>query len=255
MGRIGSAPDDQTFERIVARAQERGNPSFVWRAGQERRLALVRERVPLAGQRVLDAGCGVGMYVAAFHREGATAFGVEIEPERAAEARRDARRIAAGSVEKLPFADASFDVVFSHEVLEHVGDDAQAIREARRVLRPGGHLVIFTPNRGYPFETHGIVWRGQYHFGNFPLVNYLPAAWRQRLCPHARAYTGRELRRLLAAAGLRVVAQTQIFPGFDNIVARRPGLGRLLRAILYRLEHTPLRVMGLSHFVVATREA
>jgi SAM-dependent methyltransferase len=247
--------DNPTIERIASRAQERGNPSFVWRAGQERRLALLREQVALAGKRVLDAGCGVGMYVAAFEREGATAFGVEIEPDRAGEARRATPRIAAGSVEQLPFADGSFDVVFSHEVLEHVCADAKALREAARVVRPGGHVVIFTPNRWYPFETHGIVWRGRYRFGNFPLVNYLPAAWRQRLCPHARSYTGRQLRRLLSDAGLRVVAHTRIFPGFDNVVARRPGLGRLLRAILYRAERTPLCVLGLSHFIVAKRDA
>ncbi len=246
--------DDQAaLERIAERAQARGNPSFVWRAGQERRLELLQRYVPLAGRRILDAGCGVGMYVAAFQRAGACAFGAEIEPERAGRAALLSPRIVAASVEQLPFADNSFDIVFSHEVLEHVGDDAAALREAARVLRPGGQAAIFTPNRGYPFETHGIVWRGRYCFGNYPLVNYLPAALRRRLCPHARAYTAGELRRLLAAAGLRITAHTQIFPGFDNVAARRPGVGRLLRAILYRLEQTPLRALGLSHFIVAVK--
>jgi SAM-dependent methyltransferase len=247
--------DDQAaLERIAERAQERGNPSFVWRAGQERRLELVQRHVPLAGRRILDAGCGVGMYVAAFERVGACAYGADIEPERAGRATRLASRVVAGSVERLPFVSNSFDIVFSHEVLEHVGDDAAALREAARVVRPGGQVVLFTPNRWYPFETHGIVWRGHYRFGNFPLVNYLPAVWRRRLCPHARAYTAGELRRLLAEAGLRVAVHTQIFPGFDNIVARRPGLGRALRGILYRLERTPLRTLGLSHFIVAIKD-
>lgn len=246
--------DDASLERIRAKAQDRGNPSFVWRAGQERRLDFVRRYVELAGVDVLDAGCGVGMYVTAFARAGARAYGIEIELDRAAEALRESSQIVAGSVETLPFCDACFDLVFSHEVIEHVVDDAAAIREAARVVRPGGHVVVFAPNRWYPFETHGIEWRGQYHFGNIPLVNYLPAPLRNRLCPHARAYTGRQVRRLFRQAGLRIVAHTQIFPGFDNLAARRPGLGRVVRRLLYLLERTPLRVAGLSHFVVGVRD-
>ena len=192
-------------ERIQSRAQARGNPSFVWRAGQERRLDLVRRQASLQGARVLDAGCGTGMYVAAFQRHGASAWGVEIEADRAGEALKVTPNVALASVERLPFARGAFDLVFSHEVIEHVEDDARAIREAARVLRAGGRLALFAPNRWYPFETHGVVWRGTYHFGNYPLVNYLPARWRDRLCPHARAYTRRAIRRLFEGAPLRIV--------------------------------------------------
>jgi SAM-dependent methyltransferase len=240
-------------DRVQARAQTRGNPSFVWRAGQERRLNLVRQHVDLPAARVLDAGCGMGMYVAAFEREGAQAYGIEIEPDRAGAASQVSSRIALASAEALPWADRSFDLVFSHEVLEHVAHDAQAVREAARVLRPGGRLVVFAPNRWYPFETHGIEWRGAYHFGNIPLVNYLPTSWRNRLCPHARAYTRRQIRALFADAPLDILVHTQIYPGFDKIAGRRPILGRLFRVIFYLLEHTPLRIFGLSHFIVAAR--
>jgi hypothetical protein len=51
----------------------------------------------------------------------------------------------------------------------------------------------------------------------------------------------------------RVVVHTQIYPGYDNIVARQPQLGRLLRALTYALEATPLRAFGLSHFLVAEK--
>jgi len=121
------------------------------------------------------------------------------------------------------------------------------------VLRPGGRLVLFTPNRLYPFETHGHYWRGKYHFGNTPLINWLPDALRDRLAPHVRAYTRADLRRLLAPLPLRLLCFTQVYPGYDNIIYRFPRLGRLVRGATYTLENTPLRAFGISHFLVAER--
>jgi hypothetical protein len=68
-----------------------------------------------------------------------------------------------------------------------------------------------------------------------------------------RAYTRRDLRRLLAGLPGSIVHHTQIYPGFDNVVAGRPRLGRWLRRITYALERTPLRGFGLSHFLVVVR--
>jgi SAM-dependent methyltransferase len=194
-----------------------GHPSYVWRAGQERRLDLIRRYAPLEGQRVLDAGCGVGIYVAAFRRFTDAAYGVDLDVEKIARAADGLPNLEVASVEALPFADGSFDV------------------------------------RLYFFETHGCFWRGKYRFGNVPLVNWLPGCWRSRLCPHVRAYTARSLRRLLDGLPVKVVAHTQVFPGFDNVVARCPWLGRWLRRVLYALERTPLRVFGLSHLLVVER--
>ncbi len=242
-------------------AAHRGLPSFVWRAGQERRFQMVRHWAPLAGQRVLDVGCGVGMYTAAFLCETPHVFGVEIECERALEARDRAAGVIQSPGERLPFPDAAFDVVFSHEVLEHVADDRACVAEMVRVTRcpepaegrPGGRIVVFVPNRLYPFETHGIFWRGNYHFGNVPLVNWLPTLLRNRLAPHVRAYTAGGLRHLFDGLPVRVVHHTQIFPGYDNIVARAPTLGRALCAVTYGLECTPLRAFGLSHLLVVEK--
>jgi SAM-dependent methyltransferase len=235
---------------MTEQAALRGNPSFVWRAGQERRLAMTRRYAPLEGRRVLDVGCGMGMYTSAFLRYTSHVFGVEIEADRALEARTRTRGIARAVGETLPFADNTFDVVFSHEVLEHVVDDCLCARELVRVARPGGRIVIFVPNRVYFFETHGIYWRGVYHFGNKPLVNWLPGGLRNRLAPHVRAYSGRGLRQLFDDLPVCVVVHTQIFPGYDNIVARLPRVGRFLQRMTYALEKTPLRFFGLSHFLV-----
>ena len=113
-----------------------------------------------------------------------------------------------------------------------------------------GRLVLFCPNRGYPVETHGVYWRGRYHFGNIPLVNYLPRRWRDRLAPHVNVYTAHDLERLFAGLPVRFIERRIIFGAYDNIIARRPRLVNFLRVILQTLEHTPLQILGLSHFWV-----
>ncbi|MGD8465253.1 MAG: class I SAM-dependent methyltransferase [Anaerolineae bacterium] len=243
------------------RAITLGHPSYVWGFGQERRLDLIRRYAPLEQRRILDVGCGLGMYVRAFRRFSSDVYGVDIDEERVVEASRELPNLSVASAEALPFPDGTFDVVLSHEVVEHVKDDRRALADAVRVLRrpqasanrPGGRLVIFAPNRLYPFETHGAYWRGEYHFGNIPLVNYLPNRWRDRFCPHVKAYTRHGVRRLVDGLPVRVVVHTQIFPGYDKVVRRRPTLGPLLRRATYLLERTPFRIVGLSHLLVVER--
>jgi hypothetical protein len=113
--------------------------------------------------------------------------------------------------------------------------------------------TLTTPNRGYPFETHGIYWRDNYHFGNIPLVNYLPRTLRDRLAPHVRVYTSRDLENLFSGLPVRVVQKTIIFGAYDNIIARWPRLGRAMRTALQWLEKTPARFFGLSHFWVVEK--
>jgi SAM-dependent methyltransferase len=234
----------------------RGHPSYVWRAGQERRLEMIAQAGRLVEgctARVLVDGCGVGLYVQALRRFTPHIYGLDVEPERVAEARQDSRLVAVAAAEALPYPAAAFDLVLSHEVLEHVADDRLAAQEMVRVLKPGGRAVVFVPNRAYPFETHGVFWRGKYRFGNIPLVNWLPEAQRNKLAPHVRAYRARELRELFAGLPVRLVTHTQIYPGYDKVAARRPRLGSLLRRLSYALEKTPLRIFGLSHLLVVER--
>ncbi|RME46521.1 MAG: class I SAM-dependent methyltransferase [Caldilineae bacterium] len=244
--------------RNFQKADVRGVPSLVWRAGQERRLVMIREsaggRLASSG-RVLVDGCGVGMYNHALLRFTPHVFGLDVEADRVREASQRAGGVVVAVGERLPYPDAVFDVVLSHEVIEHVGDDAAYAAEMVRVLKPGGRAVVFCPNRLYPFETHGHYWRGEYHFGNTPLINYLPDRWRNRLAPHVRAYTAAGLRRLFEGLPVRVVRHTQIYPAFDNIIARHPRPGRLLRQFIHALERTPLRCFGLSHWLVLEKHA
>jgi len=230
-----------------------GHPSYVWRYGQDRRLAMIERYAPLESRRILDTGCGLGMYVRAFRQFSGEVYGIDVDADKIAKASRDLPNLKVAPAESLPFEDDFFDVVLSHEVWEHVNDDRAAAREAVRVLRPGGRLVVFVPNRLWPFETHGAFWRGAYHYGNIPLVNWLPDALRNKLAPHVRAYTGRQLRALLERLPVNIVIHTQVFPGYDKIVARRSAVGKILRALTYAAERTPLRIFGLSHLLVAEK--
>lgn len=249
-------------ERNLDKAALCGEPSYMWRAGQQRRLEMI---VRAAGERIkgciLENGCGVGMYVEHLSALGGTIIGLEYDFERAAEARMKSPHIINAAGESLPLPSGTLDLVLSHEVIEHVQDDRSAIREMIRALRspdpasgkPGGRAVIFCPNRCYPFETHGIYWRGKYFFGNKLFVNYLPRAFRDRLAPHVRVYSQRDLQKLFDGLPVKFIERTIIFGAYDNIIARFGALGKILREILQILERTPLKLFGLSHFWVVEK--
>ena len=231
-----------------------GNPSYVWRFGQERRLDMVRDYLRLEGARILDIGCGIGTYVRRFGDFSDEAYGVDIDAARVTEGAQDGvSGLGIALSEHLPFADESFDGVVLNEVIEHVNDDRETLREALRVTKPGGKVIIFAPNRFYPFETHGVYLGKRYVFGNIPMINYLPDVARNRLVPHARAYTRAGLERLSRGLNGRWADWRVIFPGFDNVLASRPKLGRVLRQVTYTLEHTWLQRLGLSHLLVLER--
>jgi hypothetical protein len=80
------------------------------------------------------------------------------------------------------------------------------------------------------------------------LVNYLPRRWRDGL-RHVQVSSG-DLERLFSELPVRFVTRTVVFGAYDNIIARFPGLGQILRITLQALERTPLRILGLSHFWV-----
>lgn len=241
-------------QRNLDKAALRGEPSYVWRAGQQRRLDMV---VRAAGKRItgriLENGCGVGMYVEHLSPFGGEVVGLEYDFERAAEAGENSPHIINAASEFIPLPSSTFDLILSHEVIEHVQDDRAAIREMVRVLKPGGRVVLFCPNRGYPFETHGIYWRGKYRFGNKLFVNYLPRTFRDRLAPHVRVYSNKDLLKLFEGLPVKFNERTIIFGAYDNIIARAGALGKLLRSFLQFLEKTPVKIFGLSHFWVVER--
>jgi len=241
-------------QRNFDKAALRGEPSYVWRAGQQRRFDMI---IQYAGERIkgkiLENGCGVGMYVEHLSPFGGTVIGLEYDFERAAEARTNSPHIINAGGEFIPLPSSTFDLILSHEVIEHVQDDRSAIREMIRILKPGGRIILFCPNRGYPFETHGIYRKGKYHFGNKLFVNYLPRSIRDKLAPHVRVYSKRDLQKLFDGLSVKLIEQTIIFGAYDNIIAKFGPFGKILRGVLQFLEKTPLKIFGLSHFWVVEK--
>ena len=118
-------------------------------AWERRRALLLGEARP--GERVLDLGCGAGRFVAALRAAGADPVGVEL----AEAALERARAVAPGADLRLleddgsiPLEHGSVDLVWCSEVLEHVADGAHLLQEARRVLRPGGRVLVTVPYHG-----------------------------------------------------------------------------------------------------------
>lgn len=151
------------------------------------------------------------------------------------------------SAAKLDYPDSTFDLVTSIEVLEHIAELEQALGEIFRVLTPGGRFAFTTPNKWFPFETHGFIYRGRrYSPARAPFLTWIGPLHRR--LADARVFTAADLRQRLGAAGLAVRSVDYIMPPFD-----RSGVGQRIRAVTDLAERTPLRALGMALVVTAEK--
>jgi SAM-dependent methyltransferase len=142
--------------------------------------------------RVLDLGCGEGYFTARLAQAGAIALGADVSAEalRRARSRHPGLQLQAiDAAGEWPLADASFDLVWAGEVIEHVADTAGWLSEVRRVLRPRGQLVLSTPAHGR-VTMLALALSGRRFDRHFD-----PRS------DHLRFYSARSLRRLLSDFG------------------------------------------------------
>jgi len=165
---------DRDYEHQTHQAEDR----HWWYRGRRTVLkgAIARLGLPEPA-RILDAGCGSGRNMVELARLG-TVTGVELSETSVVLAReRDVGEVVAGSVLEMPFADDSFDLAVSLDVIEHLEDDLGALRELRRTVAPGGALLVTVPAYQWLWSGHDV-------------INH-----------HHRRYTRRTLQRVAEQAG------------------------------------------------------
>lgn len=242
-----------------------GKPGTAFTPGFQRRLDMIEKKIDLKDKKILDMGTGEGVWLEAFAKYTAAEniFASEYDNEQveilkskdslSSKIGIPSRNIVNCAGEKLQFEDNFFDIVFHNEVLEHVQDDTQVLKECLRVLKPDGKLVFFTPNRGWPFEQHGMFFRGKYYWGNIPLLPWMPNFIYKKFAPHVKNYWWGDLRGRIESAGGKITYHTIIFPGFDKLEKKWGGLGKLIKKTLHALEHTFFKFFGISHFVIVEK--
>jgi 2-polyprenyl-3-methyl-5-hydroxy-6-metoxy-1,4-benzoquinol methylase len=175
---------------------------------------------------VLDAGCGLGVYLRLLSQSGSRAIGIDIGEDYLRQAREivskdsasDRMHLALTSVERMGFPNETFDAIICIENLEHVTDDEMAVKEFRRVLKPGGRLIISVPNKWFLFETHGVrvgskVISSPFGLG-IPFLPLLPSRLR-RLFATARVYSPRHLKNLLERNNFKPTTIRFLMPSLD----------------------------------------
>lgn len=222
--------------------------------GITKRLQALAAITPLTGDRLLDIGCADGTYTERLARGFRWVDGVDVEPERLADFEKRFQQSDTVlphhmSADDLGFADRTFDMVTAIEVLEHVADLDGTLYEVGRVLKSGGRFCVTTPNRWFPFETHGPLIAGKRRRPWVaPGLPWIPPLHRR--LSDARAFTRSGLTRQAAAHGLTLVGGSWIMPPFD----RHP-IGRRIRPVTDWIERGPLRFFGMALVLVFERDA
>lgn len=192
-------------------------------ASEKRRLEAVNSLLSLKkGARILDAGCGTGHLLEIFASRGYDTFGTDLGFEsikRASVRLKDkglSVRFSRGDIYRLPFGDASFDAVFACEILEHLENPSDAVREAARVIKPGGYLIVSTPYMEKLRFTLCI------HCNKKTPVN-----------AHLHSFNGNSLVNIIESAGLRVEKELR-FASKVLEYLRIPGMTYFLPEGLWR---------------------
>lgn len=163
--------------------------------------------------RILDAGCGRGFYLKllSFFDFPKKIIGVDLNEKYLARAREITKDNTCVTVQKasllaLPFRNNFFDLIVCSEVLEHITEDALALKELHRVLKPGGTLVVTVPNKNFPFFWDPLNWILMRAFNTHVPKDiwWLAGIW----ADHKRLYTAKKLRHVISDARYQILDTT-----------------------------------------------
>jgi ubiquinone/menaquinone biosynthesis C-methylase UbiE len=212
-------------------------------------LSILKE-IGLTDKSILDCGCGAGEYVQELMKEkNSKVWGIEFSEEKVNQYKSRypfLANVLQGNIENMPFEDQTFDLIILNEVLEHVPSQDEGLREIYRVMKPGGNLIVFSPNRLYPFETHGVLSKKSDNIisKSIPFIPYIPIWLGSKLFRYrARNYFPVELRGLLKGQNFKIRKHffiTQTFEGIGGGIGRLAPLRHFLRNIFSTIEKIPV---------------
>jgi SAM-dependent methyltransferase len=128
---------------------------YWWHRARERVVHRILRRVAPPNARILDVGCGTGATSASLRRFGPV-LGMDVGSEALSRARQRGLLVTRSSATRLPVRGGAFDVVVALDVLEHLDDDAAALREIREALEPGGALLATVPAYPFLWSSHDV---------------------------------------------------------------------------------------------------
>lgn len=212
---------------------------------------LTKTGVLGSSSHILEIGCGKGRMLKALKDAGHTVCGIDIAEFPIAECRRcyptiDVR-LASGDA--IPFPDASFDIVLSFDVFEHIRDSDRHLREVMRVLKPTGQYLLQTPNKwtNIPFELLR-AWR---KYRNGPI-----RAYKELLMDHCSLHTCGQLRRRFRRAGLDTLFVDMPVVNEYFLTKMRTYFGAVAKPMLVVANPDRLpRPLRTNFYVKATRAA
>lgn len=235
-----SKPTQDRLEKLLLNV---GDMSLKRRARR-----IIEETNPQTGEAIIDLGCGTGYYLYLLSNLplNLKLTGFDNDKKALEEARlllfnNESINFIMGDMHKMPFKDKSFDKIVMSEVLEHVENDEQALKEVYRILKPNGILVISVPSINYPFFWDPINFILQHVFKTHIKTGFFSGFW----SGHLRLYSLYNLKKKFAKAGFKIeIAEELTFWCLPfnhyliNIVAR----------LLYDVKITPRIADKISKF-------
>lgn len=219
------------------------------------RIDIIQRYLSIENMVILDAGCGTGEYDNLFYRKKTKkVIGCDINKKSVKYACSKNKNIvySISDVRFLPFKNSVADLIFINEVLEHVTNEDRVILEVYRVLKENGFIIIFAPNKFYPWETHFMI--GQKNL-RFPFLSWAPTKIRKIIfrvfnSNYIQIYTSKALKEKLNKY-FQIIDSFEIFPELRFLHHKE--YHKKILNIMKLLSRTPIRKLGVSIFIIAQK--
>ena len=173
---------------------------------KRRARRIIEELNPKEGEKIIDLGCGTGYYLFLLSslpiELNLTGFDNDEKAIKEAEGNLEKKGVnfTVGDLHKMPFKDRTFDKAIMSEVLEHVEEDVQVLKEVHRILKPNGVIVISVPSINYPFFWDPFNWILQHFFNTHIKEGFFSGLW----SGHLRLYSLKDLSDKFEKAGFKI---------------------------------------------------